>query len=139
MRKHELLFVTIKDKKTKYVPRKREVWTYFEFTHWDKNWSSNDHYYSPDKDQFIHCYDDLEIGRNYVILSSLKDLPADKLGEQEFHRWVWTGALEFEPKQMKKIIAYHKKVGDIKKTCEYAEDVKYPKFIVDGEPLISWD
>lgn len=129
---HTLLFLTITKKYCKWVPKKRESWTVFNYDHVGSTWASSDHEYSPDKDAFDHCYDELEVGHAYLILTTKVDLPADVIGGQSYDRWVWSGAMELTEAQLKKVHHYFIKVKkDIRRTVAYAEQLKYPRIDVE--------
>lgn len=125
--KHELLMITITKRQPKYVAKKKEVWTVFDYEHIGRTWGPDDHDWSPDKDEFEHCYEDLEVGKSYLILTTQVDLPPDIIGGVEYKRWIWSGAMEFTPAQLTKIYNKYKTFkGDIRRTIVFADNLKYP-------------
>ena len=122
-----LLFLTITKRTPKWVPKKREMWTVFEYEHIGRNWSDDDHEWSPDKYVMEHCYEELEVGHSYLILSEKTSLEADRIGGEEYARWIWRGCMEMTEAQLKKVANFHKKSKSDKGTIEFAESLKYPK------------
>lgn len=126
--KHQLLFVTITNRTSKWVPKKQEMWQEFTYEFVGQKWGGDVHQYSPDKDQFENCYEDLEVGQSYLLLSSEVDLAPDVIGGQEYKRWVWSGALKMSDAQLRKVYKQYKLYkNDIRRTVEYAENLLYPK------------
>lgn len=126
-----ILFLTITKRTPKWIAKKGEMWTVFDYEHIGRNWAADDHEHSPDKNAIENCYDELEVGHSYLILSQKTNLTPDRIGGEEYARWVWVGCLEMTPAQLTRVANYHKKSRSDRATVEFANSLKCPQ--IDAE------
>ena len=132
MTEDTLLFLRINKVYDRYVPRKKESWRIFEYEHIGRKWSADDHEWSPDKNIFPHCYDELVPDQHYLILSRCVPGMKDRLGAVTYNRWVWLGYMPLTESQIRKVWKFftdHNK--DMVATVKYAEALTNPRIDLD--------
>lgn len=129
---HRLLFLRINNIFDRWVPKKKETWRIFEYEHVGRNWAADDHEFSPDKAEYINCYDDLQKDHYYLLLTTKVPGKVDQLGSETYHRWVWSGCIELTEAQIRKVYQFFKKHNnDMKETIKFAEELIRPTINID--------
>lgn len=125
----KFLPITITDRKVKTVRTVRgayESWVIFQYEYIGRKWSDDDHMYSPDKDDYDHIYNELEVGKSYLIITANVQKKKDVVGGEDKGRWVWLEMVQMSPLQLRKVEKFLRQSHDRDKTLKYAMDLLYP-------------
>lgn len=128
-----LLFLRINRVYDRYVPQKKESWRIFEYEHIGRKWSADDHDWSPDKDRYPHCYDEIVADQHYLVLSRQVQGLQDLIGTAIYNRWVWLGCMPLTETQIRKVWQYYVASGrDMRAAVEYADRLVNPRIDLDN-------
>lgn len=123
-----LLFIRIDQINDEWIPKKKEYWRKYHFSHVDNRFSAATHFWSPDKNEFNHSYRNLTTNGFFVVLAVRIPGLVDNLNGKVIHRWLWKCAVPVPEAIAKKAYKFYvKNPSDPKATALYVDNLLYPK------------
>lgn len=124
---HMLLFIRIDQINDEWIPKKKQYWRKFHFSHVEDRFAPATHYWSPDKNDYRNGYATLETDQHYIVLAMRIPGLNDTVNGKVIHRWLWSNVVPVPEAIIKKAYKFYcKNPSDPKATALYVDQLLYP-------------
>lgn len=130
----KLLYIYVIGKAPQFMRKKSETWEKIVFQNAGSN-TIQTHFYSPDKDEYPHGYDNIQENERYVVESVKHPTLMDDVGGVSKSRWIWRNVIELPMHHFTNVYKFSKKhTHDETLLCAIGayKNVRLPKEDVEG-------